>query len=167
MPLTDEDREHGAAMREFNTRLTMMALTRELNNFEQMVSEAVLKDTVKGKDLSIICSLPEGYQRELNRRAKAEAILKLVDGKHVGTVKHRLELNNVRVIHSRMSHKYLRYFNMGDSDGNLVAWWNDTGYELGTSLDMMATVKEHTVWNGDSVPIPMTKLNYVRRSRVG
>lgn len=160
--ITDEDREMGLGMREFNTRLTMVALTRQLNSFEQMVAEIVLKDKIKGtKDFSIIASLCPSYQRELDRRKKAEAINNMGEGNHVGKVKDRVTLNDVEVIHSKLSQTYLRYYNQGNYNGCLVGWWSDTGFDVGMKLNMTARIKEHCSWNGDNGAVPMTKLNYV------
>lgn len=160
--LTDEDREMGQEMLTFNTRLTMMALTRELNSFEQLIAEIVLKNKVTGKDIGIIASLASNFDRELQRRKKAAEINKLAEGKHLGEIDARMALENVEVVHSSMSQKYLRYYNMGNYNGNLVAWWSDTGFTLFTRVNMTARIKEHCVWNGENGTVPMTKLTYVR-----
>lgn len=163
--LSEEDHLRGLAMREFNKRFVMIALSRQLNSFEQLVSEVVLKDQVEGKDIRIISSLCEAFHRECIRLDKAAAIVKLADGKHVGIVNTRITANLI-VIHSYMSQKYQRFFNLGDLDGSLVAWWSDYPSVINANIMLTARVKEHTSWNGDGGPVPLTKFSNVRQKRM-
>ena len=161
--ITDEDRKLGLALREYNTRLTMIAITRQLNSYEQLLAEAVLKEKIKGNpDISVIVSSCGAFHRELERRKKVDMLVDLITGGHVGNVDVRINLDNVRIISCEHKQAFNRYFNMGCYNGSLVVWWSDWLSHVDNNVDLSCQVKEHAVWECNDSTFPMTRLNYVR-----
>ena len=161
--LSEEDYAIGEKMREHSCRFTMIALTRQLNSFEQMAAEASLLDTVKGNPhFAVITSLSPGFHREMQRRERSTRIGKLITGKHIGTIKQNIKIAGAKVITSQHSQKYLKCYTHAEYEGNLIGWWGDDLYNTDNLLNLNARVKEHCIWNSDDGPVPLTKLNYVR-----
>lgn len=161
--ITNEDRKLGLDLREFNTRLTMTAITRQLNSYEQLLAEAVLKEKIKGNpDISVIASACGAFHRELERRKKANILTDLITGGHVGRVEDKTNLDGVRIVSCDYRRALNRYFNMGCYNGSLVAWWSDWANHADTKVNLACRVKEHTVWECDGSTFLMTRLNYVK-----
>lgn len=161
--ITDEDRNLGLALREYTTGLTMTALTRQLNSYEQLLAEAVLKEKIKGNpDISVIVSSCGAFHRELERRKKSKILTDLITGGHVGRVDVKTNLDAVQVISCDYKQAFNRYFNMGCYNGSLVVWWSDDVSHADTKVNLACRVKEHTVWECAGSTFPMTRLNYVR-----
>jgi len=159
--LSEDDLEMGRRMREYYSRLTFTALERELNDFEKMVAGFVIEEFFSYKEFAIMASIAGKFYRDQERIKKNEAMAKLRDGKHLGEPGVHIRLDHVRVINSNISHKYLRYFNLGEHNGSLVCWWSDAT-PCANEFTITAKVKDHTSWDSDGISVPLTKLNYVK-----
>jgi len=164
--ITSDDIEIGRRMREHNTRYTMIALTRDLNNFECMVAEAVQLNTIKGRPqphFSVIASLAMNYNRALKDKEAKNNVLRMIDGTHLSfEIGSTIELDNVLIIRSRMNIKHYKYFNIANYHNNMISWWGSQQLVENCMMNISGNVREYTNWESEHGPIKMTKLNYVR-----
>ena len=161
--ITDDDIATGKEMRTHNSAVTLKAMTQELNNFEKLVGEATLQETVQGNPhFAVIASLCQNWHRELLRREKHRLVATLIDGTYIGQQGDPVDLSDVAVIQSQVSKKYMKYFNIGSYQGNMLSWWSDMQNPENTLLSLSGRIKEHTTWTSEAGPVKMTKINYVR-----
>lgn len=113
---------------------------------------------VRGKSVGIAASIIAAYDKEVERRARAE---RRGESHHVGEIGKRMEMTvTLHKVVPIDGWEYTSYLHiMSDAAGNDIKWFasNRGDFEVGETYRVMATVKDHTDWKGR----PVTMVNRV------
>lgn len=141
--ITDNDREQGRLVRNYYKGLTFKILQgKTLGSFDTTAMQIANRDTVNKYDVSVVCSLPGCYERNMKRDESARR-LDFARGGFVGNSGDKVELD-IEVVRSVFSHTYGIYFISGLTQQDQPVFFSfKQDITAGTHIKIRGTVKAH------------------------
>jgi len=142
--ITDEDRAQGKKVRSFFQAYTFKILQgkalSEFNNTAMLISN---RDVITSAyDISVIASLPSGYERGAKQQSVDQRI-NFARGGYIGEVGIKVSLN-IEVLKQMWSEKWNTWYLTGITDEDQVVFFAiRTQYDIGTHLTIQGAVKAH------------------------
>ena len=140
--LTEQDRAQGQLVRDYIAKVATMASLRGTLDVwgKEMARVSQLATIENSYDLNIIASMPQTYERQLQRDRVHER-LGDTDRDYVATVGHKLELD-VEVLENRYSRKWSTYYiTVIDTDNRAWYFSYRSGLKKGEKFTIRGTVK--------------------------
>lgn len=152
--VTDNDREQGQLVKNYYKGLTFKILQgKVLNGFESAAMRISNSDTVDKRDISIICSLPSCYERNV-KRDEATRRLDFARGGFVGKIGDKVEID-IEVVRGVFSQHYGIYFISGLTEQDQPVFFSyKQDIPMGSHIKIRGNIKAH---RGNS-----TQLNRVK-----
>ena len=125
----------------------------EVSDYVWNMRVVFASEFVPGKSVGLAVSAIGAYQRDMEREEKRNRERQNATSVHVGTVGKRQSFNGLvvkafRTLDTRFGVSTLITY--ADGSGNIIKWFA-SGYQdvqVGDTVNLTATVKEHGEWNG-------------------
>lgn len=143
--LTEQDLTRGQLVRSYIAKVaTMASLKGTLDIWGKEMARVSQLETVENSyDLNVIASMPQTYERQLQRDRVHER-LNGTDKNYVATVGHKLELD-VEVLDNRYSKKWSTYYvTVVDTENRAWYFSYRSGLKKGQKFTIRGTVKRQT-----------------------
>lgn len=158
--VTDADRQEAEAVRGYWQLKLFNVLNETANDYEKASVTAAAAETISShdhKNIGIIASLPQAYERGVLRDKRLEVRQEAAAmSKHFGRVGDAVA-GKIRIIDCVYSQNWLCYYITGQFDGNMVMFSFKEKVDTDKVFNIRGKVKKH---RDDNV----TQLNYVKLS---
>jgi hypothetical protein len=140
--ITEQDLAQGQLVRDYIAKVATMASLRGTLDVwgKEMARVSQLVTVENSYDLNVIASMPQSYERQLQRDRVHER-LSATDRNYVATVGHKLELD-VEVLENRYSRKWSTYYiTVVDTENRAWYFAYRSGLKKGQKFTIRGTVK--------------------------